>query len=119
MGRRNRARLKTSDSGPCQGVGVVVPGMVDHVTGRVLHAPTLGWQNVDIREPLARAIGLPVHIENSGRACALAQSWEARNLAAPVGDLLYVSVSDGVAVAAMITGELVPGPHHIAGDVTH
>ena len=27
-------------------------------------------RHVDIREPLARAIGLPVHIENSGRACA-------------------------------------------------
>jgi predicted NBD/HSP70 family sugar kinase len=119
LARRIRALLKTSDAGPCQGVGVVVPGMVDHVTGRVLHAPTLGWQNVDIREPLARAIGLPVHIENSGRACALAQSWEARNLAAPVGDLVYVSVSDGVGVGVMINGELVRGRHNIAGEFAH
>jgi N-acetylglucosamine repressor len=119
LARRIRALLKTSDAGPCQGVGVVVPGMVDHVTGRVLHAPTLGWRNVDIREPLARAIGLPVHIENSGRACALAQSWEARNLAAPVGDLVYVSVSDGVGVGVMINGELVRGRHNIAGEFAH
>src|SRR5262245_1671784 len=37
----------------CEGVGVVVPGMVEHSTMRVLHAPTLGWRNVHLREPLA------------------------------------------------------------------
>ena len=42
---------------------------------RVLHAPTLGWRNVNLREALAAATGLPVQIENSGRACALAQAW--------------------------------------------
>ena len=45
---------------------------------RVLHAPTLGWRNVDLREALAAATGLPVQIENSGRACALAQMWALR-----------------------------------------
>ena len=42
----------------CEGIGVVVPGMVEHSTMRVLHAPTLGWRNVDLREPLAAATGL-------------------------------------------------------------
>ena len=57
----------------CDGIGVVVPGMVEHSTMTVLHAPTLGWRNVNLRDPLAAATGLPVQIENSGRACALAQ----------------------------------------------
>ena len=43
----------------CEGIGVVVPGMVEHSTMRVLHAPTLGWRNVNLREPLAAATGLP------------------------------------------------------------
>ena len=30
----------------CEGIGVVVPGMVEHATMRVLHAPTLGWRDV-------------------------------------------------------------------------
>ena len=67
----------------CEGVGVVVPGMVEHSTMRVLHAPTLGWRDVDLREPLAAATGLPVQIENSGRACALAQVWAMRDDGAP------------------------------------
>ena len=62
----------------CQGVGVVVPGMTDAGSGRVLHAPTLGWRDVDLKDALSAATGLPVQIENSGRACALAQMWTLR-----------------------------------------
>ena len=62
----------------CEGIGVVVPGMVEHSTMTVLHAPTLGWRNVNLRDRLAAATGLPVQIENSGRACALAQAWALR-----------------------------------------
>lgn len=102
----------------CEGIGVVVPGMVEHSTMKVLHAPTLGWQNVDIREPLAAATGLPVHVENSGRACALAQMWAARG-DTPGGDLVFVSVSDGVGVGVMIHGEVLRGRHNIAGEFGH
>ncbi len=45
--------------GTCDGIGVVVPGMVDHLTSRVINAPTLGWRDVEIRELLAAATGLP------------------------------------------------------------
>ena len=103
--------------GKCQGIGVVVPGMVDPGTGRVLHAPTLGWRNVDLRARLAAATRLPVHVENSGRACALAQVWEVRNVAARVRNLVFVSVSDGVGVGVVVNGELLRGRHNIAGRV--
>jgi predicted NBD/HSP70 family sugar kinase len=104
----------------CQGIGVVVPGMVEHTTMTVLHAPTLGWHNVQLREPLAAATGLEVQIENSGRACALAQLWAHRDLAlsAP-GDITFVSVSDGVGVGVIIHGEIIRGRHNIAGEFGH
>src|SRR5262245_51267839 len=76
----------------CVGVGVVVPGMVEHATMRVLHAPTLGWRDVQLREGLAAATGLPVQIENSGRACALAQLWSLRSDAVSIpNELVFVS----------------------------
>ena len=104
----------------CEGVGVVVPGMVEHSTLRVLHAPTLGWRNVNLRDPLAAATGLPVQIENSGRACALAQAWAMReDVAGTAGDLVFVSVSDGVGVGVMIHGEVLRGRHNIAGEFGH
>jgi N-acetylglucosamine repressor len=107
------------DVGRCEAIGVVVPGMVDHETSRIIHAPTLGWRNVDIKEALASATGLSVHVENSGRACALAQMWEARHLAASIRSLVFVSVSDGVGVGVVINGELLRGRDNIAGEFAH
>jgi len=102
----------------CEGVGVVVPGMVDHLTGRILNAPALGWRDVDIRQKLAAATGLPVHIENSGRACALAHLWLEK--AETAGhSFVYVNVSDGVGTGIVINGELIRGHDHVAGEFGH
>jgi len=106
-------------AGTCQGIGVVVPGMVDPGTGRVIHAPTLGWRNVDLKARLAAATGFAVEVENSGRACALAQVWEARSVAARVRNLVFVSVSDGVGVGVVVNGELLRGRRNIAGEFAH
>jgi predicted NBD/HSP70 family sugar kinase len=119
------ARIKTllaehPEVDACEGVGVVVPGMVESSTMRILHAPTLGWRNVNLRDPLATAIGVPVQIENSGRACALAQMWALRgDAAATAGDLVFVSVSDGVGVGVIMNGEVLRGRHNIAGEFGH
>jgi predicted NBD/HSP70 family sugar kinase len=103
----------------CEGIGVVVPGMVEHSTMSVLHAPTLGWRNVNLREPLAAATGLPVQLENSGRACALAQMWAHRSDAGGGGDLVFLSVSDGLGVGVILNGEVLRGRHNIAGEFGH
>ena len=116
---RQLLQAQGRSGGKCQGIGVVVPGMVDPGTGTVLHAPTLGWRNVDLRARLAAATGLPVQVENSGRACALAQVWEASNVPAPVRNLVFVSVSDGVGVGIVVNGELLRGRRNIAGEFAH
>src|SRR5438034_1304844 len=116
---RQLVAAHAADAGACEGIGVVVPGMVDPGTSRVLHAPTLGWRNVDLRERLAAATGMPVHVENSGRACALAQVWRARTAASPARNLVFVSVSDGVGVGVVVNGELLRGHHNIAGELAH
>jgi predicted NBD/HSP70 family sugar kinase len=108
------------DPDVCEGIGVVVPGMVEHSTMKVIHAPTLGWRDVNLRDPLSAALDLPVQIENSGRACALAQVWAMRSdAAAAAGDVVFVSVSDGVGVGVIIHGELLRGRHNIAGEFGH
>jgi ROK family protein len=105
-------------AGACQGVGVVVPGMVDRTGSRVVFAPQLGWRDVTLREPLAQALGLPVQMANAGRACALAQAWTARGEAA-VGDVAFVTVSDGVGVGIITGGEMLQGRHNMAGEFGH
>ena len=105
--------------GRCEGVGVVVPGMVDRTGTRVLFAPRLGWRDVPFQEPLAAATGLPVVIENSGKACALAQAWSARGEPAAPGGLVFLSVSDGLGVGVVTNGQLLRGQHNAGGEFGH
>ena len=105
--------------GRCDGVGVVVPGMVDRTGTRVLFAPRLGWRDVPFQEPLAAATGLPVVIENAGKACALDRFWSARGEPAGPGGLVFLSVSDGLGVGVVTGGQLLRGQHNAGGEFGH
>jgi len=117
--RIRRVFLDHDELGDCAGVGVVVPGMVDRTGSRVLFAPRLGWHDLSLLEPLETAIGLPVSIENSGRACALAQQWATRGGGDTPDDFVFVSVSDGLGVGVIVKGELLRGQHNVAGEFGH
>ena len=120
LANRIRRLVKTNGTNAgVEGVGVAVPGMVDQNTGRILNAPALGWRDVDLRKPLAVATGLPVEIENSGRACTLALLWLEREESARPQNFVYVGVSDGVGVGIVVNGELLRGSDHIAGEFAH
>jgi predicted NBD/HSP70 family sugar kinase len=120
LSTRIRRMLKTHRAkATCEGIGIVVPGMVDQRTGLILNAPTMGWRGVDLRDKLAAATGLPVHIENSGRACSLAQLWLERGEVSSSNSFVFINVSDGVGVGMVANGELVRGHDNIAGEFGH
>lgn len=118
-GRVRETLARQPELGRCEGIGVVVPGMVDRTGTRVLFAPRLGWHDVAFQEPLAKLTGLPVVIENSGKACALAQAWNVLGAATPPGDLVFVSVSDGLGVGVISNGQLLRGQHNAGGEFGH
>ncbi|HEY5441307.1 MAG TPA: ROK family transcriptional regulator [Gemmatimonadaceae bacterium] len=105
-------------TGRCEGVGLVVPGMVERTSGRVLMSPQLGWRDVDIRDALAEGVGLPVQIENAPMACALAQMWlgQRGNIS---DNFVYVTVSDGVGAGIVLNGQLIRGDSNSAGEFGH
>jgi len=117
--RIKQVLIDYKEIGVCEGIGLVVPGMVDLAAGRVVHAPTLAWRDVNIRDPLAALIGIPVHIENSAKACALAQLWTTRSDVVASGNSVFVSVSDGVGTGIVVNGELMRGRHNTAGEFGH
>jgi N-acetylglucosamine repressor len=121
LGARVRGILGTGlEASSCEGIGIVVPGMLNRLSSVVLHAPTLGWRDVDLLRPLqAEFEGVKVHLENSGKACALSQIWMTRHDGAGFNDLVFVSVSDGVGVGIVIGGELIRGRHNTAGEFGH
>src|SRR6185436_16431660 len=104
----------------CHGIGVVVPGMVDRRGGRVLYAPRLGWRDVDLRDALAQHVDVPVFVESAPIACALARLWSlAGGGTRAVNNFAYVSVSDGVGVGIVVSGEVLRGEAHTAGEFGH
>ena len=115
-----KALLDKVGSTECDGIGIVIPGMLDRKTGVVLHAPTLRWRNVNLLEPLSAEFeGTDIQLENSGKACALAQIWSTRGDGLLLNDIVYVSLSDGVGVGVVMNGELVRGKHNTAGEFGH
>ena len=104
----------------CDGIGIVFPGMVDRESGTVINAPKLGWKRVPLIEMLKKEFkGVAIHLENSGRACALSQIWSSRKQTHGENDSVFVSVSDGVGVGVVINGELVRVKHNTAGEFGH
>lgn len=103
----------------CDGLGMVVPGMVDRRSGRVLNAPQLGWRDVDLLESLEAATGLRVHLENAPVACALAQVWLSDDRSEGSDNFVYVTVSDGVGAGVVVHGEVVRGHGDTAGEFGH
>jgi predicted NBD/HSP70 family sugar kinase len=101
------------------GIGIVVPGMVDRRSGTVLYAPRLGWRDVQLRDPISHALGLPVFIESAPIACALARLWSLNGTTRVVNNFAYVSVSDGIGVGIVHKGEVLRGETHTAGELGH
>lgn len=111
--------LMGRDPEECDGIGVVVPGMIHRRTGQILHSPQLGWRDVGFREALSNATGLRVFIENAPIACALAHMWLPPFETDAIDNFVYVTVGDGVGVSVVDDGEVFRGHGDTAGEFGH
>ena len=104
----------------CDGIGIVIPGMVDTKSGTVINAPALGWKDLKLTDLLEKEFPTTeIHLENSGKACALSQIWSIRGDVRGRNDIVFVSVSDGLGVGVVINGEVLRGRHNTAGEFGH
>ncbi|MBM7553456.1 ROK family transcriptional regulator [Thalassobacillus pellis] len=98
------------------GIGVGVPGIVDH-DGNVLLAPNLGWNNVPLKEILEREFSLPILIENEANAGAygvkLYGTEEIRE------NLIYISAGIGVGAGLILNDSLYRGTKGYSGEIGH
>jgi glucokinase len=99
-------------------IGVSLPGPLDPVAGVIHNPPNLpGWKEVDVRGPLTRAFGRPVHLENDANAAALAE-WR---FGAGRGfrHLVYLTMSTGVGGGLVLDGRVYRGAGCQAGEFGH
>jgi len=103
--------------GPVSAIGVAAAGQIHPVTGVVVEAPNLGWQDVPLRARLSAATGCPVIVENDVRAAAWGEF--THGAAQGVRSLLAVFVGTGVGSGAVLDGALWHGAGNAAGEVGH
>jgi predicted NBD/HSP70 family sugar kinase len=118
LSRRVKDLIRAHPKSSYEGVGISLPGRIDAMTERLIFAPTLGWNDLDLKTPLEHAIGLPVKLENSANACALAELWSGR-LTEGVGNVVAVTVSDDIGVGMIMNGQLIRGSTGMAGEFGH
>jgi predicted NBD/HSP70 family sugar kinase len=107
------------EAATCQGIGVVVPGMVDRRSSQIIYAPRLGWRDVNLRDAVRGLMDVQVSVESAPIACSLARLWLMTGEPRSVNNFGYVSVSDGVGVGIVMAGEVLRGENHTAGELGH
>jgi len=112
------------------GVGLGIPGIVDHAAGTVKHAVNLGVDGSEL--PLADLLsaeidGVPVVVENDLNVAAVgAAHLLERDTPVPDGgglapseDLAFVALGTGLAAGLVLEGDLRRGVSGAAGEIGH
>lgn len=101
-----------------RGIGVSVPGIVNHLSGVVELSIQMQWSDIDIRQAFEQLFGLPVWVENDVKAALIG---EKDLLGIPrMSDAAYLFISKGGLSTALTSGgELLRGERNAAGEVAH
>jgi glucokinase len=99
------------------GIGVGVPGPVEHSTGRPIRPPIMpGWDGFDIPAFFRQRLNAPVLVDNDVNLLALGE----RAIQWPlINDLLFIKVSTGIGAGIISGGALQRGSRGSAGDIGH
>lgn len=114
-GLMRQMELKAEDFA---GLGVSLPGIVDHEKGVLIYAPYANWENIGVAEFFSANLGiLNVQCENDVNACAIGE--QRFGLGRKYTDFIWMTVSTGVGGAVVEDSKLVRGGHGFAGELGH
>jgi predicted NBD/HSP70 family sugar kinase len=100
------------------GVGIGVPGMVEHgSSGARVHAPMIGWHDVPLERELHERIGGSIFIENGAKALGQAEMWLGAGRGAR--HAIVTLWGTGVGAAIFTDGMLYRGATSSAGEWGH
>lgn len=110
-------RLAGAADGDVGGIGLGLPGPVDHRTGRLVEPPIMpGWHDFGVREHLRDRFGVPVLADNDANLMALGEH-TAGHPGCPA--LVLVKVATGIGAGIIVDGAPFRGVDGGAGDIGH
>ena len=113
------ALLDQAGRGPqdLAGVGIGLPGPVEHATGRPVKPPIMpGWDGFDVVRYVQRSLPVPVLVDNDVNIMALGERtahWPDHQ------NFLFIKVATGIGSGIISNGELQRGANGTAGDLGH
>jgi predicted NBD/HSP70 family sugar kinase len=118
-----QALTQAPDHAAWVGVGIGVPGIVDHLDGRVRLAPNLGWSDVPlgalVREAIVAQYGEAPAVAVSNDADLGAVAEHVRGMGADCRNLIYLSGEVGIGGGIVIDGRAMAGAGGYGGEVGH
>jgi N-acetylglucosamine repressor len=113
------SRLTGKSKGSIEGIGVSLPGLVDHAAGSALFIPHFKWRDWPVAREIEAATGLPVAVDNDANAAALAELWFGRPEVHGVRDFVMVLVAEGIGTGIVFDGQVYRGEGGGAGEFGH
>lgn len=99
-----------------KGVGVGAP-MVNYFTGRIEHAPNLGWKNVDLKNLFEKHFKCPAIVENDANLAAMGENkWGAGR---ELTDFVMITLGTGVGSGLILGDKLYRGYMGLGGEGGH
>jgi glucokinase len=99
------------------GIGIGLPGPVEHSTGMPTNPPIMpGWDRFDVPAHIRRSFDAPILVDNDVNVLALGEqavSWPRET------ELIFIKVSTGVGAGIIAGGRLQRGAQGSAGDLGH
>ncbi|MCU1585976.1 MAG: hypothetical protein JWM49_2532 [Microbacteriaceae bacterium] len=99
-------------------VGVALPGVVQPDTGTCIIAPNLGWRDIPVADVLQSELNVPVFVNNTTQAMAVAES-QYVGARGESPDLALLYVGTGIGAAVVDNGRLFRGRSGYAGEIGH
>lgn len=103
--------------GDLAGMGIGLPGPVEHDTGRPVKPPIMpGWDGFDVVPYVQRSLPVPVLVDNDVNIMALGERtayWPEHE------NFLFIKVATGIGAGIISNGELQRGANGTAGDLGH
>jgi len=100
------------------GVGIGAPGSIRAARGTVVAPPNLpGWTEVAMVEPVSRAVGTPVTLDNDANAAAVGEFWCGAGRG--TRDMAMLTLGTGIGGGVVLSGTLWRGRNENAGELGH
>jgi predicted NBD/HSP70 family sugar kinase len=112
-----RALLRTVDAAEIAGVGIGLPGPVEHSTGRPNNPPIMpGWDGFDVPAAIRAEFDVPVLVDNEVNLEALGEHTASHP---DVPHMIVVKAATGIGAGLISNGVLHRGAAGAAGDLGH